>query len=110
MTSLACALKLPTMLELEDALSRILGRISPLPAERVPVAESHGRFAARAVAAPVDLPLFDNSAMDGYAVRADDVRQASRESPARLKLLGENAPRSRHMRAALYRLYPARVF
>jgi molybdopterin molybdotransferase len=77
------------MLELEEALKRMVGSIAPLPSELVRLSESHGRFAARAGTAPVDLPLFDNSAMDGFALRAQDVRQATRENPVRLRVVGE---------------------
>jgi molybdopterin molybdotransferase len=76
------------MIELEEALKRMLGCLSSLASESIPVAESHGRFAARAANAPVDLPLFDNSAMDGFALRAEDVRQATRDTPVRLKIAG----------------------
>jgi len=77
------------MLELDEALGRILDSIKHLPAEAVPVADAHGRFATKIGCAPVDLPLFDNSAMDGYALRSEDTLKARREHPVRLKLIGE---------------------
>ena len=77
------------MLELDDALGRILDSIKRLPAEAVAVADAHGRFAAQSGCALVDLPLFDNSAMDGYALRAEDTVSARREKPIRLRLIGE---------------------
>ena len=62
------------MLELEEALARILA-VLPKPArERVPLREARGRILLEPVSAAVDLPVFDNSAVDGYAVRSvDDV-------------------------------------
>src|SRR5690242_9978142 len=51
-----------------------------MPAERVPLAEAHGRVLAADLAAVVALPGFDNSAMDGYAARAAELGQL----PARL--------------------------
>src|SRR5579884_3155413 len=71
------------MLEVEAARKEILSRVSPLPAEEVPVEEAIGRALARAVLAGRTLPPWDNSAMDGYAVRAADVAQP----PARLTVI-----------------------
>jgi len=65
------------MLSESDALAHILTRISPLPPRRVPLAEALHAFAHRAVHATVPLPGFDNSAMDGYAVKAEDTRTHS---------------------------------
>ena len=50
----------------------MLARVRPLPAERVPVGEAAGRVLAQAAASRTDLPPFDSSAMDGYALRAAD--------------------------------------
>ncbi len=58
----------------EDARSLILQKVSTLPVETVPLLEATGRAIARDVTAPLDMPRFDNSAMDGYAVRAADCR------------------------------------
>lgn len=77
-----------TMLELEEARQRLLDTIQPLPAEKVALRDAAGRLLAEAVVSPIDLPAFDNSAMDGYAVRAADVTSASAESPVELKLVG----------------------
>jgi molybdopterin molybdotransferase len=54
----------------EQALSRIIESVRPLPARRVPLIEARDQFAAADVFARVALPRFDNSAMDGYAVVA----------------------------------------
>jgi molybdopterin molybdotransferase len=59
-------------LSYEDAQQLILAQIQPLAAETVPLLEALGRAVAVAVIAPFDLPHFDNSAMDGYALRAVD--------------------------------------
>jgi molybdopterin molybdotransferase len=77
-----------SMLPLEDAQSQILSTIKPLPAESLPLSKACGRFLAESIVAPIDLPPFDNSAMDGYAVRATDVASARRETPAILRLIG----------------------
>ena len=56
------------MLELEEALGRILSAIQPLEHETVALTEAADRVLAEPIVSPVDLPRFDNSAMDGYAV------------------------------------------
>ena len=60
------------MLTISVALAAILDPIAPLEAERAALAEAAGRVAASDAAAAVDLPPFDRSAMDGYAVRSAD--------------------------------------
>src|SRR5437764_13283230 len=50
--------------------------------------EAHGRVAVEPVTSKINLPLFDNSAMDGYAVRAEDVAGAKLERPMELRLVG----------------------
>lgn len=79
------------MLELEDAVSRILAVIPAPTAEQVALASAHGRIAAGRVVAPIDLPVFSNSSMDGYAVRALDVAAANAVAPVRLRLAGKVA-------------------
>lgn len=79
------------MLELEEARSRLLARIVPLNVERVPIRQAAFRVSARLVDAGIELPPFDNSAMDGYAVRAADVAAATADSPVTLSLAGKVA-------------------
>jgi molybdopterin molybdotransferase len=62
----------------DEALALVLGRAQRLPLEDVPVGESAGRIAASDTHAPVDLPPFPSSAMDGFAVRAADTPGALR--------------------------------
>ncbi len=57
-----------------EAQRRIVERIEPLDAEQVPITRARGRVLAAAVVSKLDLPPWDNSAMDGYAVRAGEVR------------------------------------
>ena len=75
-------------LSVADAARRIVGAVAPLDDERVPLRESAGRVLARDVVSPVSLPPWDNSSMDGYAVRADDVRGATVDAPVTLAVLG----------------------
>ncbi|MGC2655876.1 MAG: molybdopterin molybdenumtransferase MoeA, partial [Mycobacterium sp.] len=58
--------------------------IAARPAAPVRLAEAAGLVLADDVTAPVSLPVFDNSAMDGYAVRADDVAAATDDHPVKL--------------------------
>ena len=76
------------MLQLEQAQARLLDLVKPLDTESVPLEMALGRIAANAVSAPIDLPPFDNSAVDGYAVRSADVTQTSENSPTGLHLVG----------------------
>lgn len=64
-------------------------RLEPLGEETVPLAESLGRILATDVAAAVDVPSFDRSNVDGFAVKAADTFGASEEHPWRLALLPE---------------------
>lgn len=77
------------MLTVQEARDRILARISTLEPEEVQLEAAGGRVLAEDVTARQDVPPFANSAMDGYAVRALDVRGASSEQPVRLRLVGE---------------------
>ena len=63
---------LAPLLSLEEAQRRILDRVVPLPVEEVPLAAAAGRILAEAAPARVDLPPFDASAMDGFALRSGD--------------------------------------
>ncbi|MFN3871116.1 MAG: gephyrin-like molybdotransferase Glp, partial [Aquificaceae bacterium] len=69
----------------EEALELVLKEVEPLPKERVPLWDALGRVLAQEVYADRDSPAFDNSAMDGYGIRAEDLELL----PARLKVLGE---------------------
>jgi molybdopterin molybdotransferase len=60
------------LLSLEEALKRILGRVTRLEPEVVPLAAAAGRVLAEDARAIVDLPPFASSAMDGFAVRSED--------------------------------------
>jgi len=79
------------MLELEEALTRILSAIQPSDPEAVSVHDAAGRVLAVTALSPLDLPLFDNSAMDGYAVRAADLAKATPDNPRPLRLIGKAA-------------------
>src|SRR5581483_8370840 len=75
----------------EAAWQRVLEAWQPRPldVERVPLLEACGRVLAEDVYAVADSPAFDRSAVDGYAVRAAAVAQASAAAPARLRVIGD---------------------
>ena len=77
------------LITVEDHLERILRALGPLEAYDQPVVESLGLPLHENLIAPIDLPRFDNSAMDGYALRAEDVATASTNSPVTLPVVGE---------------------
>jgi len=72
----------------DEAVAEILGRVRPLgTTEETPLALASGRVLARDVTSDVDLPPFEKSAMDGFAVRSADF--AGRSGPVRLRRIGE---------------------
>ena len=82
------------MIELEEARQRILDAIHPTKVETIALPEIDGRILAEDLTAPINLPTFDNSAMDGYAVRASEAATGARlqcigEAPAGAVLKGE---------------------
>ena len=79
------------MLSVEDALERILGYFSVLETEDAPLLEALGQTLAEDIDAPFDLPPLANSAMDGFAVRHEDVAGAGPESPRTLPVIGQVA-------------------
>src|SRR3954464_1756355 len=72
-----------TMITLEEARAHGLARVSPLPARMVEVAEADGCVVASPVVAAEAVPPFANTAVDGFAVRAEDVAAV----PAELQVI-----------------------
>jgi len=77
------------MLTVEEALNKILAGIEPLPTQTVPLREALGRTLAEDIAADIDLPPFDNSAVDGYAVRSQDIVGATEARPIALRTIAD---------------------
>ncbi|HEX5861245.1 MAG TPA: gephyrin-like molybdotransferase Glp [Nocardioides sp.] len=73
----------------DQLLDRILAHIEPLKDFPQPLLEALDLPSAEEVIAPIDLPSFDNSGMDGYAVRLEDVVTATEDSPVHLPVVGE---------------------
>src|SRR5690242_6652938 len=75
------------MISADDALQMVLDNVAPLGIERVAIVDALGRVLAEEIRSPRDIPGFDNSAMDGYAVRAADIANASEKSPVKLTVI-----------------------
>ncbi len=95
----------PDLLSVRDAHARVVAAFDPLPAETISVADAAGRVLAVAPVARLTQPPADLSAMDGYAVRAEDVPAA----PTTLKLVGQ-APAGGSYDHALQRGETVRIF
>ena len=78
------------LIEIEQARRRVLEHAAPLGTEQVELADAVGRVLGEAVTSADDVPGFDNSAMDGYAVIAADTAGASESSPVSLEVVDES--------------------
>lgn len=79
------------MISVEEARERILAFFSRLEVEQRPLIDALGQVIAEDVVAPFDIPPLDNTAMDGYAVRAEDTTGATEAEPRRLKVIADLA-------------------
>ncbi|HXG38503.1 MAG TPA: gephyrin-like molybdotransferase Glp [Bacteroidota bacterium] len=75
----------------QEARKVILSSVKTLPSEQVSLWEAHGRVLGEDIIAREDLPAFDNSSMDGFALHAADTVEATETKPALLHLAGEVA-------------------
>ncbi|WP_027938477.1 gephyrin-like molybdotransferase Glp [Anaeroarcus burkinensis] len=74
---------------MEEAQQLFLAQAAPAGERKISLAEAAGSLLSRDVFAPLDLPPFDRSPLDGYALRAADVRQASKVQPVALRVVEE---------------------
>lgn len=77
------------LLSYNEALAAVLANTEVLPQKNVALRKLYGHFLAEPVIARFGLPLFDNSAVDGFGVLVADLQNARETTPAQLKLLGE---------------------
>jgi molybdopterin molybdotransferase len=75
------------MITVEEALDKVLSYTQPLGSEKVSILEALGRAMAENIYASRDIPPFDNSAMDGYALRSEDIQNASPNHPVQLEVI-----------------------
>lgn len=76
-----------TVISVEQALEKVLANINVLGEEERPLLECLGQVLAEDVLADINVPPSDNSAMDGYAVRSEDIKGASKQKPRILKVI-----------------------
>ena len=88
--SLAAVPRSSELIEIDDARRMVLERAAALGPEPVAVREALGRVLAEPIVSEEPIPGFDNSAMDGYAVRSADLAEASADSPTALAIVGES--------------------
>lgn len=98
------------MIPYQQALALIAENAPDLPPETLPLDEAADRVAAESIQVPNPVPNFRQSAMDGYAVRADDLEGATRRSPVRLEVTGEIAAGSVEAEASLVPGRAIRIF
>jgi molybdopterin molybdotransferase len=79
------------LVTVDEHLQRVLDGIEPLPAFEQPLIEALGLPVCQQITSTMDVPSFDNSSMDGYAVRHEDLAGASEDSPVQLPVVGESA-------------------
>lgn len=79
------------MLNVEEALEQILAVLEPLPITNISILEADGMVLAKNIISQIDIPPLDNSAMDGYAVKSDNVQNASPSLPIALRVVGTTA-------------------
>ncbi|WP_298918788.1 gephyrin-like molybdotransferase Glp [uncultured Nostoc sp.] len=101
------------MLSVSDAQAIILNLVQPLDDQRdtevVDLLAADSRILATPVTSPLDFPHWDNSAMDGYAVRYQDVQHSSSEQPAVLEIV-ENIPAGYQPKSTIQLGQAARIF
>ena len=81
---------MPQLIELEEARRIVIESSAPLAPEAVPLESALGRGLAEQITSDVAIPPFDNSAMDGFAVRAEDTASAAEGEPVTLRVAGES--------------------
>jgi molybdopterin molybdotransferase len=87
---IASATRTDRLLSVEEARDGVLAAIDgPVEAQTISTADALGRVLAQPVASATALPPWDNSAMDGYALRSADVADATDDRPVRLGVVGE---------------------
>lgn len=72
-----------------EAVRRVMEFAFEEKKEVVPLTKAHGRFLAEDIAADIDVPAFDRSPYDGFAIRSIDSKGASRDNPVIFKVVGK---------------------
>src|ERR1041385_230724 len=77
------------MISVEEARAYILQHFAPLETECVDLLDALDRVLTQDIVSPINVPPHNNSAMDGYAVRAEDIVGASKKHPTRLQVVAD---------------------
>ena len=80
---------MPAMISLEEARELVLAKVAPLGSEEVPLLDVAGRVAAADLTSDIDISPFAHSAMDGFALRAAEIADATEEAPVALRVIAE---------------------
>ncbi|MCH2310939.1 MAG: molybdopterin molybdotransferase MoeA [SAR202 cluster bacterium] len=80
-----------SMIDVEEALSKILAVFTPLSIKEIDILETNGMVLAQDVISQINIPPLDNSAMDGYAIKHEDVNNATSTNPKRLRVVATTA-------------------
>ncbi|UCD41928.1 MAG: molybdopterin molybdotransferase MoeA [Chloroflexota bacterium] len=96
------------MLSVSDALSRLLSNFSSVGMESVSLKEAAGRVLSEEIHSTIDLPLFTNSSMDGFALRAEDVEEANPANPITLTIV-EDIPAGKGPEIEISKYQAARI-
>ena len=81
----------PVLLQVHEAQEKMVALVTPTKTETLPLTQAVGRIIAGAHLSKRNCPPWDNSAMDGFALRMGDITAATPETPVRLQLVGEVA-------------------
>ena len=95
-----------TPIHIHEAVDRVTKNVSVLDKETVALSDSHGRFIASDLVATMDVPIFTKSAMDGFAIRSEDTKEASGENRVTFTVV-EEVPAGR---SSDYNLKPFEAF
>lgn len=95
-----------TPIHIHEAVDRVTKNVSVLDKETVALSDSHGRFIASDLVATMDVPIFTKSAMDGFAIRSEDSKEASGENRVAFTVV-EEVPAGR---SSDYKLKPFEAF
>jgi len=96
------------LISVKEAQQKLLSVFHPLESESIPLSEAAGRILSEDVKSAIDLPLFTNSSMDGFAVRSSDVNNASRRHPVALSVV-EDIPAGKTPSVRLAKNQTARI-
>ncbi|MCT2535893.1 molybdopterin molybdotransferase MoeA [Aquibacillus koreensis] len=76
-------------IKVNEAIKKVMAYAKTGQIEEIPIEQAYGRFLGEELVADHDVPMFDRSPYDGFAVRAEDTKEANRNNPVTLEVIGE---------------------